>query len=98
MNVSPAPAWMPAAWWPTMEYATGEALAGRSRASRASVIGRDAGDGRSCVPTTIQAIKPPTTSAWMATVSNVAIFCWEILSPCVPEAGKIFKFCYFYTQ
>src|SRR5690554_3072228 len=33
----------------------------------------------------------------MATVSNVAIFCWEILSPCVPEAGILFKFCYFYS-
>ena len=46
-------------WWPTTGYAAGETM----------------GDGRSCVPTTMQAINPPTTRACMATVNTMAIFC-----------------------
>lgn len=97
MNVFPAPDRIPAVWWPTIGCAAAETPGGRSPAYRASVIGGTSGDDRSCVPTTIQATNPPTTSAWMATVNSVAIFCWEILSPRVPEAGILLKICYFYT-
>jgi hypothetical protein len=97
MNVSPAPERTPAARWPAIGYAAAEALAGQSPIYRASVMDGVSGDGRSCAPTTIQAINPTTTRAWMATVNNVAIFCWEILSPRVPEVGILLKICHFYA-
>lgn len=97
MNVSPAPERIPAAWWPAIGYAAAEALAGQSPIYRASVMGGVSGDGRSCAPTTIQATNPPTTRTWMPAINSMAIFCWEILSPRVPEAGILLKICDYYT-
>lgn len=96
MNVSPAPEKVSVAWWPTIGYAAAKALGGRSPVYRVLVMGRVSGDGRSCAPTTIQATNPPTTRIWMTTVNIVAIFCWEILSPRVPEEGILLKTCDLY--